>query len=137
MAGRRRNRRFFSSPDLPASSAVVEAEPPPAPTTAADSFAEAVWALVREVPAGQVTTYGWLARRLGRPRNARLVGYVLHGAPFPDVPCQRVVNRDGRLSGAPHFGPPGQKALLEAEGVTFRPDGRVDLRHHLWRPAEE
>lgn len=100
-----------------------------------DHFFAAVWALVREVPYGQVTTYGWLARRLGRPQHARLVGYAMHAAP-PDVPAHRVVNSGGRLSGAPHFGPPGMKALLEAEGVTFRPTGGVDLRKHLWRPPE-
>ncbi len=99
-------------------------------------FFEAVWELVREVPPGCVTTYGWLARRLGRPQHARLVGYALHGASRHDVPCHRVVNHQGRLSGAPHFGPPGQRALLEVEGVTFKPEGGVDLRRHLWRPPE-
>jgi methylated-DNA-protein-cysteine methyltransferase-like protein len=100
-------------------------------------FFEAVWELVSEVPPGCVTTYGWLAARLGRPQHARLVGYALHGALAEHgVPCHRVVNHQGRLSGAPHFAPPGQKALLEAEGVTFRPDGAVDLRRHLWRPEE-
>jgi methylated-DNA-protein-cysteine methyltransferase-like protein len=98
-------------------------------------FFEAVWELVGEVPPGRVTTYGWLARRLGRPQHARLVGYALHGATAScGVPCHRVVNSQGRLSGAPHFGPPGQRALLEAEGIVFRPDGGVDLCRYLWRP---
>lgn len=102
---------------------------------ATQSFFEAVWALVREVPAGRVTTYGWIARRLGRPQHARLVGYAMHAAPS-DVPAQRVVSSQGRLTGAPHFGPPGMKARLEAEGVAFREDGSVDLRRHLWRPDD-
>jgi methylated-DNA-protein-cysteine methyltransferase-like protein len=107
------------------------------PASRSQSFFEAVWALVREVPPGQVTTYGWLARRLGRPQHARLVGYALHGVLAEhDVPCHRVVNSQGQLSGAPHFGPPGQKALLQAEGVTFRANGGVDLRKHQWRPVE-
>jgi methylated-DNA-protein-cysteine methyltransferase-like protein len=80
-----------------------------------------------------VTTYGWLARRLGRPQHARLVGYAMHCAP-DDVPCQRVINSQGRLSGAPHFGPPGQQAMLEAEGIVFKKDSGVDLRRYLWRP---
>ena len=101
-------------------------------------FFEAVWELVGEVPPGRVTTYGWLARRLGRPLHARLVGYALHGALAERrVPCHRVVNSQGRLTGAPHFGPPGQRALLEVEGVTFRPDGGVDLRRCLWRPDDD
>lgn len=97
-------------------------------------FFEAVWELVKAVPPGCVTTYGWLARRLGRPQHARLVGYALHGALGDEVPCHRVVNHQGRLSGAPHFAGPGQRALLEAEGVSFKPDGGVDLRRHLWHP---
>jgi methylated-DNA-protein-cysteine methyltransferase-like protein len=100
------------------------------------SFFEAVWALVREIPPGRVTTYGWLARRLGRPQHSRLVGYAMHASPA-DVPAQRVVNSQGRLSGAPHFGPPGQRALLEAEGITFRRGGGVDLKRHLWRLDDE
>lgn len=104
-------------------------------TPATRQFFEAVWELVGEVPPGRVTTYGWLARRLGRPQHARLVGYALHGAMVSrGVPCHRVVNSQGRLSGAPHFGPPGQRALLEAEGIVFRPDGGIDLRRYLWRP---
>jgi methylated-DNA-protein-cysteine methyltransferase-like protein len=99
------------------------------------NFREAVWALAREIPPGRVTTYGWLARRLGRPQHARLVGYAMHSAP-DDVPCQRVINSQGKLSGAPHFGPPGQQAMLEAEGVVFKRDGGVDLRRYLWRPEQ-
>lgn len=112
-----------------------EGDPPDA--FDARTFFEAVWDLVRAVPPGRVTTYGWLARRLGRPQHARLVGYALHGAlAGGGVPCHRVVNSAGRLSGAPHFGPPGQRVLLEAEGVTFRPEGGIDLRRYLWRPDE-
>lgn len=104
---------------------------------ARQDFFEAVWELTRAVPPGRVTTYGWIARRLNRPLHARLVGYALHRALIErGVPCHRVVNSQGQLTGAPHFGPPGQRALLEAEGVVFRPDGGVDLRRYLWRPDE-
>jgi methylated-DNA-protein-cysteine methyltransferase-like protein len=112
---------------------LAPSRPPSADT---QRFFEAVWDLVRAIPPGKVTTYGWLARRLSRPQHARLVGYALHSALGHGVPCHRVVNHQGRLSGAPHFGPPGQRAMLEAEGVTFRPDGGVDLRRYLWRPDE-
>lgn len=101
-----------------------------------EGFFAAVYDLVRAVPPGKVTTYGWLARRLQRPQHARLVGYALHSALARyGVPCHRVVNSQGRLSGAPHFGPPGQKAMLESEGVAFTASGAVDLARALWRPA--
>ena len=88
---------------------------------------EAIWALVRTVPAGSVTTYGDVAKALGNPCLSRTVGFALHDAP-EDVPCQRVVNRFGGLSDA--FSPMGKEThrlLLELEGIPFRPDGTVDL----------
>ena len=93
---------------------------------------EAIWQLARQIPFGRVTTYGRLARLAGDPRLSRVVGYAMHGAP-PDVPCHRVVNRQGELSDA--FSPLGKathRALLEAEGVPFLPDCRVDLKAVLW-----
>ena len=92
-----------------------------------------VYALVRQVPPGKVVTYGAVARMLGNPRLARAVGYALHSAP-EGVPCHRVVNRFGGLSGA--FSPMGKEShrmLLEMEGVPFRPDGTVALEQALWR----
>jgi methylated-DNA-protein-cysteine methyltransferase-like protein len=109
-----------------------------APVCSRDSFFEAVYALVERIPSGHVTTYGWLARRLQRPQHARLVGYALHGVvQSRGLPCHRVVNSQGRLSGAPHFPWPGQQAMLEAEGVVFKPDGGIDLRRFQWRPVEQ
>lgn len=93
---------------------------------------EQVWAIVRTVPVGRVTTYGRIARLLGNPQLSRAVGYAMHDAP-PDVPCHRVVNREGRLSDA--FQPLGREThrfLLETEGVPFLPDGRVKLDGILW-----
>lgn len=93
---------------------------------------EPIYALVRRIPAGRVTTYGRLALLSGNPRRARVVGYALHMAP-DGLPCHRVVNRLGGLSDA--FLPDGrqtQRLLLEMEGVTFLPDGRVDLTRHMW-----
>ena len=89
---------------------------------------ERVYAAVREIPRGRVATYGQIARRIGSPRAARAVGYALSVAP-PDVPCHRVVNREGRL--APEFafgGPEEQRRLLEGEGVVVSEDGYVDMK---------
>lgn len=103
----------------------------------ADTFKK-IYAVVRRIPAGRVATYGQIALLAGNPRWARVVGYALHTNPDPDgIPCYRVVNREGRL--APSFafgGEEVQRHLLQADGVTFLPDGRVDLRRFLWNGAE-
>lgn len=94
---------------------------------------ERVYAAVRRIPRGRVATYGQIARMIGRPHAARAVGYALGAAP-PDVPCHRVVNRQGGLSAA--FSPCGREThrlLLEMEGVAFREGGTVDLETCLWR----
>lgn len=100
------------------------------------SFNALVYALVKQVPYGRVTTYGAIAAALGDPRKAREVGWALNVNPKEDpCPAHRVVNREGRLSGGWAFGHPHvQRGLLEAEGVGFLPDGRVDLETHLWEP---
>lgn len=98
------------------------------------NFFQQVYEIVRQIPAGRVTTYGHIARILGRPRSARAVGYALHVNPEPGVtPCHRVVNREGRL--APGFafgGTDVQRQLLEQEGVVVDKDGFVDLSLYLW-----
>jgi methylated-DNA-protein-cysteine methyltransferase-like protein len=99
-------------------------------------FAERVYALVRQIPPGRVTTYGRIARAAGLARSARLVGWLLHDAP-PDVAAvaHRVVNRNGELTGGWAFGHPAvMRALLEEEGITFVDEYRVDLSRHLWEP---
>lgn len=95
------------------------------------SFFNSVYAYLVTVPRGKVVTYGQIARALGRPNMSRYVGYALHVNPEPvTIPCHRVVNREGRLSGAFAFGGLNeQKRLLESEGV--RVDGdKVDLREY-------
>ena len=105
---------------------------------AARRFYAQIYDLVRAVPRGRVTTYGSIALVLGAPGRARQVGYALaalHG--YDDLPAHRVVNRSGVLTGEHAFGAPGaMRALLEDEGVTFREDGRVDMRRHFWMPGE-
>lgn len=98
-----------------------------------DSFFEKVYVLVRQIPQGKVTTYGEIARALGT-RDARKVGWALHSNPYEgDVPCHRVVAKDGRL--APNFafdGEEEQRRRLEAEGVEFLDETHVDLTRHFW-----
>lgn len=103
------------------------------------SFNQIVYEIVRRIPDGKVTTYGAIAAALGDPRKAREVGWALNSKPKDEpAPAHRVVNREGRLSGGWAFGSPDvQRGLLEADGVTFLPDGRVDLARHLWTPDEE
>jgi methylated-DNA-protein-cysteine methyltransferase related protein len=104
---------------------------------AAASFPQLVYALVRQVPAGYVITYGAIARLLGDPRKARQVGWAMAATPreIPPIPAHRVINARGELSGGPSFGGYAvQRKMLEAEGVVFQEDGRVDLERYLWLP---
>lgn len=91
------------------------------------------YGIVRQIPAGKVATYGQIARLAGMPRCARTVGYAMAGCKDPSVPCHRVVDRfGGTKSCFDTYAPGTQRALLEAEGVVFRPDGTVDLEQSLW-----
>lgn len=108
------------------------------PRPARSDFVERVFALVRQIPYGRVTTYGRIARAVGTPRSARMVGWALHNSP-PDVGdiAHRVVNRNGVLTGGWSWGHPDiMRALLEEEGITFVDDYQVDLERHLWEPEE-
>ena len=100
-----------------------------------ENFYRAVYAAVRRIPAGKVATYGQIAMLAGSPRASRIVGGALHRNPEPGkTPC----HRDGSLAPGFAFGGPGaQRALLEAEGVTFLPDGRVDMARHQWTGEDE
>lgn len=106
----------------------------------AESFFAQVYALVQRVPRGRVITYGAVAAILGQPCAARQVGWAMADPHKPEsrrrTPAHRVINARGQLSGADAFGGyERHRALLEREGVTFLPDGRVDLDRHLWLPA--
>lgn len=100
-------------------------------------FFDRVVATVAEIPVGRVTTYGHVARAVGSAGSARMVGWVLNGAVATGLPCHRVVNRYGALSGARHFpSPTFMEDALKSEGVTFGDDGCVRLDRHLWTPGE-
>ncbi len=99
-------------------------------------FAEGVFAIVGRIPMGSVTTYGDIARALGDPRGARLVGWAIAGSPAGlDLPFHRVVNREGFLSGGWAFGHPEiMKQRLVAEGVPFSDEYTVDIKRCHWLP---
>lgn len=94
----------------------------------AEFFTE-VYDIVKQIPFGKVLTYGDIARLAGKPRYSRMVGQAMFNAPAHlHIPCHRVVNHKGET--APHW--TEQKELLEQEGITFRKNGRVDMRKHQW-----
>ncbi len=93
-----------------------------------------VYAVVRKVPAGHVTTYGQVATVLGSPRVARHVGWALAAcAPGDEVPWHRVINSRGLISfkGDTARGEE-QRRRLEEEGVVFDLKGKVDLKRFGW-----
>ncbi len=91
-----------------------------------------VYELVRRIPAGRVTTYGSLAKRLNM--SPRVVGYALHLNPDgKQTPCHRVVNRDGRIAPGYAFGGKNaQKKLLEQEGVEFKDLNHLNIKKYFF-----
>ncbi len=103
------------------------------------SFADLVYGVVRKVPRGKVVTYGQVAVLAGRPRAARAVGTALGELERPlldIVPWQRVISASGRPSHRDGFWGEIQREMLEAEGVRFDAQGRVDLARALWKGAQ-
>jgi methylated-DNA-protein-cysteine methyltransferase-like protein len=96
---------------------------------------EQVLALVRRIPRGRVMTYGQISSELASRLSPRAVGWILHRCP-DDVPWQRVVNASGGISTdrLPDFPKGLQRSMLEAEGVTFRANGTLDLDEYRWIP---
>lgn len=96
-----------------------------------DSPSGRIYEAVKQIPRGHVATYGQIAGLAGDKKMARAVGNALHRNPDPDnIPCYRVVNSKGELSGSFAFGGADVQAkLLREEGVEVV-DGRVDLRRY-------
>ncbi len=96
-------------------------------------FFEEVYKIVCAIPRGKVLSYGDVARLAGNPKMSRQVGWALHCNPRPgEIPCHRVVFRDGGLStGFAFGGPEAQAALLSAEGVEVR-ELKVDMNKYRW-----
>ncbi len=105
------------------------------------SFADRVYKVVDAIPRGRVTTYGLIARALGAPRAARMVGIALRLTPDGvEVPAHRVVNRVGFLSGGWHFGHPDiMRDRLLAEDVPFKDvdEYLVDMKASVWDPSDD
>jgi len=99
----------------------------------ARAFGDDVLNIVAQIPRGRVTTYGIIATLTGWPSHSRMVGRTLRYTPGASLlPCHRVVNKVGRTA-------PGwsrQRTLLEEEGVSFKPNGHVDMARHLWEPDD-
>ena len=102
------------------------------------SFFEDVYRVVSMIPPGRVMTYGQIAAYLGNPRAARTVGWALSSLPSGmDVPWHRVINSQGRISGAPEgYRAHEQRTLLEEEGVVFDETGRISLAKYAWGISE-
>jgi methylated-DNA-protein-cysteine methyltransferase-like protein len=94
-------------------------------------FFERVYGVVRTIPSGKVATYGQIAQMLGT-KDARKVGWALHANIDKDVPCHRVVNKDGKLAENFIFnGWREQKRRLITEGISFTSEKVVNMDKHL------
>jgi methylated-DNA-protein-cysteine methyltransferase-like protein len=103
-------------------------------------FYDQVYQVVRLIPSGRVSSYGAIASYLGTRGSARMVGYAMNAAHsvFPPVPAQRVVNRNGLLTGKFHFGSENlMQQLLENEGIRVENDKIVDFKNIFWDPSVE
>ena len=124
---------------------MMKKEPPNADLPIADksknyNFFENVWDVVRQIPKGRVTTYGAIAAYLGAKSSARMVGWAMNSSFVvkPKVPAQRVINRNGMLSGKAHFSTPTlMEELLEKDGVKVENDTVLGFEKIFWDPAVE
>ncbi len=102
------------------------------------SFFEKVYEVVRKIPYGRVTSYGAIAKYLGMPRSARMVGWVMNASHNDSsIPAHRVVNRNGLLTGKHHFqGSMLMQQLLENEGITIKDNQVISFKELFWEPCE-
>ena len=100
------------------------------------NFFERVYAVVRQIPYGRVTSFGAIAKALGTARSARMVGWAMNASHnLDDVPAHRVVNRNGLLTGKLHFdGTNLMQQLLENEGVKIIDNQVQDFGTVFWTP---
>lgn len=101
----------------------------------AGGFRKRVEALVAQIPKGRVMTYGQLAALCGNPLAARIVGGIAHFGD-PELPWQRVVNKQGGLAAGYPGGREAHKRHLEAEGVTVSEDHKVNIEALIWHPSQ-
>lgn len=104
------------------------------------TFFEDVYGVVRQIPKGRVTSYGAIASYLGTKLSARMVGWAMNAAHHakPGVPAQRVVNRNGMLTGKYHFKDENEmEDLLAKDGVSVSEEKIVNFRSIFWDPSIE
>lgn len=102
-----------------------------------NSFFARVYDVARQIPNGRVCTYGIIARHIGSPQAARMVGWAMNksGMEKEFVPAHRVVNRNGILTGKNHFPNSGtMKEMLESEGIKVTNNKIQDFEKLLWKP---
>lgn len=102
------------------------------------SFFEKVYETARQIPFGRVCTYGIIARHIGSPQAARMVGWAMNkcGSEKEYVPAHRVVNRKGLLTGKRHFANSNtMRELLESEGIIIIDDQIQDFEKLIWEPG--
>lgn len=98
---------------------------------------DVIYAVVRQIPRGKVSTYGQVATLANLAGQARLVGYALYRVTNDlEVPWHRVINAKGEISQSPfrHGDDDLQRVLLEQEGIQFSPEGKINLQTYLWKP---
>jgi len=102
-------------------------------------FFEKVYEVASKIPYGRVTSYGAVAKYLGSPKSARMVGWAMNASHNnPDVSAHRVVNRLGLLSGKHHFeGTNLMQQLLESEGVVVEENQIQNFKKYFWDPQKE
>lgn len=100
-------------------------------------FFNRVYKVVAKIPRGKVTTYGAIAEACGVRSAARTVGWAINGTKESGLPCHRVVNRYGALTGKIHFGDMHlMEELLRNEGVQFDDGNCVIMKKYLWIPKK-
>ena len=101
------------------------------------NFFDDVYAVVKLIPKGRVTSYGAIANYLGVKSSARMVGWAMFGCP-KKIPAHRVVNSAGLLTGKHHFDTPHtMETRLRREGISVINDKIQNFRTVFWDPATE
>ena len=101
------------------------------------NFFEKVYAIARQIPEGRITSYGAIAKCIGSPQSARMVGWAMNASHNQeDMPAHRVVNRKGLLTGKHHFeGTNLMQQLLENEGIVVIENQIQNFEEIFWDPS--
>lgn len=104
-----------------------------------ENFFDRVYAIVKQIPAGKVTSYGAIAKALGTAKSARMVGWAMNASHnLQNIPAHRVVNQKGLLTGKHHFdGTNLMQQLLENEGIEVIDNQIQNFEKHFWQPQIE